>query len=114
MIWIFIIVDILIIGLGLIFKFAPPKNINHLYGYRTGRSMKNPVIWKAANTYWANLNLLASVLVVLFQLALLAIGKPAEGVLMATMIGWVAILITSIIMTERFLTQNFDKDGNLK
>jgi hypothetical protein len=30
------------------------------------------------------------------------------------MIGWVAILITSIIMTERFLTLNFDKDGNLK
>jgi uncharacterized membrane protein len=114
MIWVFVIVDAVIIGLGLIFKFAPPKNINHLYGYRTGRSMKNPVIWKAANTYWANLNLRGSVVVVLFQVVLIAFSKPLEGVLMATMAAWVAFLIASIIMTERFLTQNFDKDGNLK
>ena len=37
--------------LGWLLKKYPPKKINHLYGYRTQRSMKNQATWEAANTY---------------------------------------------------------------
>ena len=37
--------------LGWLLKKFPPKKINHLYGYRTQRSMKNQATWEAANTY---------------------------------------------------------------
>ena len=37
--------------LGWLLKKFPPKKINHLYGYRTQRSMKNQSTWEAANAY---------------------------------------------------------------
>ncbi len=43
-----IVVSPFLIIAGFILIFAPPKKINHLYGYRTRRSMKSQEIWDYA------------------------------------------------------------------
>jgi uncharacterized membrane protein len=49
----FWIIDLLIpvmtIVIGLLFRFLPPKKINMLYGYRTYRSMSSQEAWDAAH-----------------------------------------------------------------
>ena len=40
---------ILFLVLGFYYLKKPPKKINHLYGYRTRRSMANQEIWDFAN-----------------------------------------------------------------
>jgi uncharacterized membrane protein len=49
----FWIIDLLIpvmtIVIGLLFRFLPPKKINVLYGYRTYRSMSSQDAWDAAH-----------------------------------------------------------------
>ena len=39
---------ILIVLFAIIVKTYPPKKINHFYGYRTSRSMKNQETWIVA------------------------------------------------------------------
>jgi uncharacterized membrane protein len=41
------------IVMGFIMSKKPPKEINHLYGYRTPRAMKNQKIWDYAQVYSA-------------------------------------------------------------
>lgn len=48
---------VLLLLLGLVFYFYPPKKINGLYGYRTPRSMKNLENWHFANKLSARLML---------------------------------------------------------
>jgi uncharacterized membrane protein len=40
---------------GIILLKFPPKNINHLYGYRTKRSMKSKEVWDFAQIFSAKL-----------------------------------------------------------
>jgi uncharacterized membrane protein len=44
---------IIFIVMGFIMSKKPPKEINHLYGYRTPRAMKNQKIWDYAQVYSA-------------------------------------------------------------
>ena len=114
MIVVLIILDILILGLAIIFRVARPKEINSLYGFRTKKSMLNQDTWRVANVYWTNLNLLGSVFVLLFQGALLILKKPIEGIIVGTCVAWVVMLIASIILTNRVLSTNFDEEGRWK
>ncbi|MGL2965413.1 SdpI family protein [Flavobacterium sp. XGLA_31] len=41
---------IFVIAAGISLRF-PPKKINHLYGYRTGNSMKNQQVWDFSQKY---------------------------------------------------------------
>jgi uncharacterized membrane protein len=43
-----LLVSIILIVMGLIFKIFPPKKINSIYGYRTVTSMKNKNSWDIA------------------------------------------------------------------
>ncbi len=48
--WIGIVVyGLPLVIIGYIYKMRPPKKINHIYGYRTRRSMKNQQVWDYAN-----------------------------------------------------------------
>lgn len=114
MIVVLIILDILILGLAIIFRVARPKEINSLYGFRTKKSMLNQDTWRVANVYWTNLNLVGSVFVLLFQGALLLLQKPWEGIIAGTCVAWVVMLIASMIMTNRVLSSHFDQEGRWK
>ena len=114
MVLLLLILDFLILGLAIIFRVARPKEINPIYGFRTRRSMLNQDTWRVANVYWTNLNLIGSVFVLFFQGTLLVLKKPMEGVISGTCIAWVVMLIASIVLTNRVLLANFDKEGRWK
>ena len=102
--------------IGAIFRKASPRDINMLVGYRTRRSMLSKKTWVFAHAYcgriwlYSGLVLLPVTLVVM----LCAIGQDADTV------GWVgvsllvlpiAVMIGSIVATERALKKNFDPYG---
>lgn len=95
---------------GLIHYYYPPKRINHFYGYRTKRSMRNLTVWKFAQTYAAKkMQRLGLYLVVL--------GLLASVVEIDRMIGtWLAIAlvvlapIPMLLEIEKELKKRFPKD----
>ncbi len=107
--WPIVILDVLIIGLPLIFKLAQPKEINSLFGYRTKRSKQNEKTWKVANLYWTNIMLFGSVMVIAFQLVLIVVQESIPTILSATCIAWIITLIAGIFLTESFLKKTFGK-----
>ncbi len=102
---------IFMLALGLIFLKFPPKKINSLYGYRTQRSMLNPVIWDAANKFWTKtfvkLNVTSFVVPVIAYLV-----YPSQNILI-TIIANTLLLLVTIPLTEKYLNNRFDKEGNL-
>lgn len=107
-----ILVGSLVIIIGLIFKFFPPKKINWLYGWRSGFSMRNQDIWDEAQKYGANL-------VTIGGLALLLIGLVAEFLLhnsseIITIVAVVIIFIAIFVIGELHLKSLFHKDGTRK
>ena len=46
-----LLIPIIMLVFGAIFSKKAPKSINHIYGYRTPRSMKNQNTWEFANMY---------------------------------------------------------------
>lgn len=107
------------IGFGRYFIKTAPKEINTVFGYRTTMSMKNKDTWLFAHKYcgkiWyiTGLVLLPISLVVMFYV----IGKTED--MIGTVGGIVSLvqmipLVGSIILTERALKMNFDKNGNRK
>lgn len=49
-----IILGIICIIIGFIFKAFPPQKINSIFGYKTILSMKNQDTWNEAHKYSAN------------------------------------------------------------
>lgn len=115
----YLIVPVIMLFFGVIFRNHAPKDINAFYGYRTSMSTKNEDTWKFANEYmgqlWTKLGLImliisitAIVLVSLydnkFMNTLHSILVPIQAV----------VLIASIFPIEKALRKNFDKNGNKK
>jgi hypothetical protein len=98
--------------LGIIFFKFPPKKINHLYRYRTSRSMKNQTVWDAANGYssklFLQLNLIACIVLVIIYF-LIPQHRLIGTVLTSTM-----LIICTVPMTEKYLNTHFDRDGKSK
>ena len=111
----------LILGLGYclfmlvlfaVFQRFPPKKINHFYGYRTGRSMKNQETWKAANEFSLNLSVKLCLYSLIFPV-LLYFVYPQYNFLITVIVN--TLLIISVYwFTEAFLKERFDEDGNPK
>lgn len=61
-----LLVGIVFVIASYIMKINPPKDINHLYGYRTSKSMKNQANWdKAQQLSTKNMMLLGWFLIVI-------------------------------------------------
>lgn len=120
--WIFmtamnLVLPLIMIVFGFIFIKNPPKEINHLVGYRTTMSMKNKDTWEFAHHHcgknWKFTGLcllIPSALVMLFF-----IGKDIQtvGEIGSVVIGVQTVsLLATLIPTEIALRKNFDKDGN--
>ena len=119
--WLFmLLVDLLIpfmmIAFGKRFMSRPPETINHLFGYRTRRSMKNRDTWEFAHQYCGRLwfrtgiALLSSVLPLLFVFGgdIGAVGIVG-GVICCVQ---VLPLVLSAVLTEAALKRTFDESGN--
>ena len=98
--------------IGYIYKIRPPKEINHLYGYRTRRSMKSQQIWDYANKIGAQAMIYAGIITCVSGLIPLFIDwEHAHFISLFVML--ISILGT-MLYCEKQLDQNFDKDGNPK
>ena len=96
--------------LGWLLKKFPPKKINHLYGYRTQRSMKNQATWEAANTYSTLVFFKISLYSFLIPVALYFL-YPQLNVLI-TIITNTLLLLYVLYATEKYLKARFDTQGN--
>lgn len=119
--WFFMLAMILLIPaimllFGRYFIKKAPKNINYLFGYRTNLSMKNEETWKFSHKYigniwykWGLILLPISFLVMVF-----VIGKNEDTIgslgAIITVVQLIPIL-ASIVLTEKALKDNFDKEG---
>ena len=96
--------------LGWLLKKFPPKKINHLYGYRTQRSMKNQATWEAANTYSSLVFFKVSLYSFFIPVALYFL-YPQQNVLF-TIITNTLLLLYVLYATEKHLKARFDIQGN--
>ena len=119
--WFILLCDLLIpvimfVG-GLVMVKHCPRQINGLLGYRTARSMVNMDTWKFAHTYcgkiWWKAGAILSVLTAGVHLPFYHSGEDVLGILsMVVMFLQLAVLLLSLIPTERALKKTFHDDGS--
>lgn len=118
--WSFMLVMNLLIPLTMIcfgwyFKRSAPRKINHVFGYRTPRSMKNQNTWNYAHHYIGRLWFAIGwiLLVVTIALMMFVIGADEDTVGLfggCVEAGQSIPMIGSIIATERELKRVFDDE----
>ena len=119
MLFIVIILPLIMFMSSFYFIAGGPKNVNNIFGYRTGWSMINKDTWTFAHEYCGKLWLkfgggfiLASVVI------MLCLIKTDQRVFVA--VGFVLFLaefvtlFVTIHKTEKALADNFDLNGNRK
>ncbi|MFD0992734.1 SdpI family protein [Tenacibaculum geojense] len=94
---------------SLIFYFFPPKKINHLYGYRTPKSMKNDDIWQYANTFFTKQFLIYSAISLVASLVLASINPSITWQPMAILLLSIGV---AVLKTEQSINKTFDDEGN--
>ena len=109
----------IMITFGSYFMKKAPKEINHIFGYRTNMSMKNKDTWDFAHKYigrlWFYLGLILVPITVIPMLFVIGGNEDTVGMIGGIIcIVAVVILIAPIFPTERALKNTFDKDGNRK
>lgn len=111
-----LLIPAIMILFGRAFIKAAPKDINPVFGYRTTMSMKNQDTWTFAHRYCGRLWLYAGLIMLVPTLVALGIvagqGKDIIGAVGSTVVFvQLAILLISILPTERALRRTFDRDG---
>lgn len=96
-----------------------PKNINNIFGYRTGLSMINKDTWIFAHEYCGKLWLKVSIAFILASIVImLCLIKTDQRVFVAVgFVIFIAEFVTlffTINKTEKALADNFDIKGNRK
>lgn len=120
--WVFmavvsLFIPIIMVIFGKSFLKAAPKEINGIYGYRTAMSMKNQDTWEFAHKHfgkvWFYAGLILLPLNIIPLLFVMGEGKDLIGTVgIVVCLIDTAVMLLSIIPTERALKKNFDSDGN--
>jgi uncharacterized membrane protein len=106
----------IMIGIGLLWRKRPPRDINGVYGYRTTWSMKNQETWDFAHRLsgriWLYLGVPIEVLSVIVLIVFQTTYKTALSQVAVIIMGiQIVILCLPIIIVEKALRKNFDKYG---
>ena len=119
--WLFVtVMDLLVPAImlyfGRRFQKKPPEKINHVYGYRTARSMKNQETWRFAHETCGRLWVRLGAVLLLLSLAAAAMtfgsGVETAGIVSAVVVVvQMVVVIGSIVPVERALKRNFDDQG---
>ncbi len=120
--WVFmavvsLFIPIIMVIFGKSFLKAAPKEINGIYGYRTAMSMKNQDTWEFAHKHFGKVWFYAGLILLPLNIIPLLFVMGESKDLIGT-VGIVvclidtAVMLLSIIPTERALKKNFDSDGN--
>ncbi|MDH4058176.1 MAG: SdpI family protein [Cyclobacteriaceae bacterium] len=95
----------LMLILGYVYYRFPPKKINHLYGYRTPRSMRSLGAWDCGNQYSAKALLVVSGLTCLAQIIFYTLIGGESSILWSASF-LVVGLVGVIPLTEIHLKKN--------
>ena len=111
-----LLIPVIMLVFGWIFRRQAPKKINVWYGYRSARSMKNEETWSFAHHHLARTwMLVGAVLLVISVIPMIAVyGKDDDMVSVVSLVLTVIQLIpliVSLIPTERALKKTFDENG---
>ena len=120
--WVFmavvsLFIPIIMVIFGKSFLKAAPKQINGIYGYRTAMSMKNQDTWEFAHKHFGKVWFYAGLILLPLNIIPLLFVMGESKDLIGT-VGIVvclidtAVMLLSIIPTEKALKKNFDSDGN--
>lgn len=110
-----LIIPIIMVILGLVFKFIPPHKINSVYGYRTTRSNKSQETWDYAQKRIGGLWLYMGAIlycISIISMIVLPVSKAYTSIIYGG-IGIIAFL-SGIPFVEKKLKEKFDENGNLK
>ena len=118
LIFVFVTPAIMIFAGWMMWKHCP-KDINGLVGYRTTRSMKNMDTWQFAHDFCGRLWWkIGFVMLVISALAFAFVCRSDEktiGVAVSVLLlVQCAVLIASIVPTEKALKNTFNDDGTRK
>ena len=124
MFWLFMLISVLLIPIimiifGSIFKKKAPEDINIAFGYRSSMSMSSKEAWDFAHAYIGKLWLVFGIVMLLASVVgmILVIGLDKDTVGytgMAITFAQLFFMIIPIIPTEIALKKNFDENGNRK
>lgn len=119
MLFIAIVLPLIMFMSSFYFIAGGPKNINNIFGYRTGRSMINKDTWIFAHEYCGKLWLKVSIVFILASIVImLCLIKTDQRVFVAVgFVIFIAEFVTlffTINKTEKALVDNFDIKGNRK
>ena len=103
---------LLLVLLGVIFYKFPPKSINHIYGYRTRRSMLNQDTWDSANEFSSKWMVRFGVLTMVIS-GVLYVLLPSYNALISILVMTVLVVIV-IPITEEHLKRHFTENGSAK
>ena len=111
-----LLIPVIMLVFGWIFRRQAPKKINVWYGYRSARSMKNEDTWVFAHQHIGRTWMLVGVvLLVVSVIPMIAVyGKDDDTVSVVSLVLTVIQLIpliVSLIPTERALKRTFDENG---
>ena len=119
--WLFVtamdlLVPAIMLYFGRRFQKKPPEKINHIYGYRTARSMKNQETWRFAHETCGRLWVRLGAVLLLLSLAAAAMtfgsGVETAGIVSAVVVVvQMVVVIGSIVPVERALKRTFDDYG---
>lgn len=119
MLFIAIVLPFIMFMSSFYFIAGGPKNINNVFGYRTGRSMINKDTWIFAHEYCGKLWLKVSIIFILASIVImLCLIKTDQRVFVA--VGFVIFIVEFVTLfftinkTEKALADNFDIKGNRK
>lgn len=108
-----VLISVLVLIVGLIFKFYPPKAINGLYGFRTALSMKNLETWNKGNEIAANLFIKGSLVLIFVKLIqIIFIPNLAVFNTIIFLTALVTTLILCAVLTQFKLKKIFNSNGN--
>lgn len=113
----YMFIPLIEIGTGILLYIHPPKKINNLYGYRTSMSMKNNDTWVFAHKYFSKMWLwtgIVSSIISFFILYFYFNSNLAEYIGLYVLFIQIIMMLPSIILTEKSLRKNFDKNGMRK
>ena len=111
-----LLIPVIMLVFGWVFRCRAPKKINVWYGYRSARSMKNEDTWVFAHQHIGRTWMIAgAVLLVISVIPMIAVyGKDMDTVSVVSLVLTVVQLIpliVSLIPTERALKKTFDDNG---
>lgn len=113
------VAPLLILILGLIYYFAPPKEANHKFGYRFYWGMGSVEAWqftqRLAGAVWAGLGLVLTIVMLIVCIGFRGLDAMAMANAAVTCAVWELVLIgLACIGIDVVVAMRYDKEGNVR